>query len=73
MTVSAAYQGMTDTFVAKAGAPVTEEQVALLKQLAIDAFEPDAFRPHLTQSEAAQRIAALRAKLTLQDGPPHTL
>ena len=52
---------------------MTEEQVALLKQLAIDAFEPDAFSLRLTRSEAMQRIAALRAKLRLQDGPPHTL
>jgi hypothetical protein len=57
----------------KADAPMTEEQAALLKQLAIDAYEPEAFRLHLTQSEAAERIAVLRAKLKLQDGPPHTL
>jgi hypothetical protein len=57
----------------KADTPMTEEQASLLKQLAIDAFEPEAFRPHLTQNEAAQRIAVLRAKLKLQDGPPHTL
>jgi hypothetical protein len=53
-------------------APMTEEQAALLKQLAIDAFEPEAFYPHLTRSEAAQRIAVLKAKLKLQNGPPHT-
>jgi hypothetical protein len=64
---SSAYQVMI-----KADAPMTEEQATLLKQLATDAFEPEAFRPHLTRSEAAQRIAVLRAKLKLQDGPPHT-
>lgn len=52
---------------------MTAEQLAELKKLAVDAFEPDAFGPHLTQSEAAQRIAALRAKLKLQGEPPHTL
>ena len=71
--MGAAYQIMTDTSVTKADGPMTEEQVALLKQLAIDAFEPDAFSLRLTRSEAMQRIAALRAKLRLQDGPPHTL
>jgi hypothetical protein len=52
---------------------MTAAQLTELKKLAEDAFEPDAFGPHLTQSEAAQRIAALRAKLKLQNGPPHTL
>lgn len=69
----AACQIMTDTSVTKADGPMTEEQVDLLKKLAIDAFEPDAFSRRLTRSEAVQRIAALRAKLNLQDGPPHTL
>ena len=52
---------------------MTAAQLTELKKLAEDAFEPDAFGQHLTQNEAAQRIAALRAKLKLQDGPPHTL
>ncbi len=69
----AAYQIMTDTSVTKADGPMTEEQADLLKQLASDAFEPDAFNLRLTRSEAMQRIAALRAKLKLQDAPPHTL
>ena len=56
-----------------AGAPMSAEQAALLRQLAFDAYEPDAFRPHLTQMETAQRIAMLRAKLKLMDEPPHTL
>jgi hypothetical protein len=41
--------------------------------LADEAFEPEAYRDHLSQAEALRRIEALRAKLRLQDGPPHTL
>ena len=44
-----------------------------MKRLAQDAFEPDAFRPNLTRAEADERIAMLKAKLKLLDGPPHTL
>jgi len=57
----------------EANAPMTAGQAQRLKQLAHDSFELEAFRPHLTQGEATQRIAALEAKLKLQDGPPHTL
>jgi hypothetical protein len=64
---------MTETLSTGAGAPMTAAQQAELKQLAKDAFEPDAFGQHLTQDEAARRIATLRAKLKLQDEPPHTL
>ena len=53
--------------------PMTAVQAAELKQLALDAYEPDAFGPHLTQAEADRRIASLRAKLKLLDEPPHTL
>lgn len=53
--------------------PMTAEQAARLKQLAIDAYELDAFKPNLTQAEAQRRIAMLTAKLPLLDGPPHTL
>lgn len=56
-----------------ADAPMSADQAALLCRLAINAYEPDAFRPHLTQAEAARRIAMLRAKLKLMDEPPHTL
>ena len=52
---------------------MTAEQSALLRRLARQAFEPEAFGPHLTQVEAVRRIAALKAKLELLDGPPHTL
>jgi len=53
--------------------PMTEEQAARLKSLSERAFEPEAFKPTLDHAEAARRIAALEAKLSLQDGPPHTL
>jgi hypothetical protein len=53
--------------------PVTPEQAATLKQLAKVAYELDAFKPNLTCAEADIRIAMLKAKLKLLDGPPHTL
>ena len=53
--------------------PMTREQASRLKQLAIEALEPEAFSLRLTASEAALRIEMLQAKLRLQDGPPHTL
>jgi len=53
--------------------PMTAEQAALLRQLALDAYELDACGPRLTQAEAKRRIATLAAKLKLLDGPPHTL
>jgi hypothetical protein len=56
-----------------AGTPMSQDQCALLRKLAFDAFEPEAFNEHLTQTEAAMRIAMLQAKLNLMDEPPHTL
>ena len=53
--------------------PMTPEQAATLKQLAKAAYELDAFKPNLTRAEADIRIAMLKAKLKLLDGPPHTL
>jgi hypothetical protein len=55
------------------GARMTPEQTTLLRQLAFDGYEIDAFSEQLTQDEAARRIAMLQAKLRLIDGPPHTL
>jgi hypothetical protein len=55
------------------GQRMTAEQSLLLRQLARDAYELEAFSMQLTQSEAARRIAALKAKLILLDEPPHTL
>jgi hypothetical protein len=56
-----------------ADAPMNADQAALLKQLAIEAYELDAFQQKMTQRDAARRILMLRAKLKLMDGPPHTL
>ena len=56
-----------------AGERMTAEQAALLRQLAHDAYELDAFSAQLTQTEAAKRIAMLKAKVALQGAPPHTL
>lgn len=55
------------------GQRMTAEQSLLLRQLAREAYELEAFSAQLTQSEAARRIAALKAKLILLDEPPHTL
>lgn len=53
--------------------PMTPEQAETLRQLAQDALEHDAFSENLTRAEAAQRIAMLKAKLTLMSEPPHTV
>ena len=53
--------------------PMTAEQAARLRQLSIDAYEPEAFKEILTQAEAERRIITLSAKLKLLDEPPHTL
>lgn len=52
--------------------PMTPEQAAVLRRLAREAYDLEAFGEHLTQSEAARRIATLQAKLKLQGEPPHT-
>ncbi len=52
---------------------MTDKQAVLLRELAIDAYEPEAFRPNLTKAEAELRINVLKAKLKLMGGPPHTL
>ncbi|HYC17163.1 MAG TPA: DUF3072 domain-containing protein [Pseudolabrys sp.] len=52
---------------------MTTEQAVLLRKLAFDAYEPEAFRPNLTKAEAALRIDVLQAKLKLMSEPPHTL
>jgi hypothetical protein len=56
-----------------ANAPMSTAQANELRQLAIDAYEPDAFQQQLTAAEAERRIETLKAKLKLLDGPPHTL
>lgn len=53
--------------------PMTGAQASYLKTLAEQAHELDAFEETLTKAEASKRIDALKAKLKLLDGPPHTL
>ena len=53
-------------------ARMTTEQARLLRKLAFDAYEPEAFSPELTEAEAEQRISVLQAKLKLMSEPPHT-
>lgn len=48
------------------------EQASILRKLAFDAYEPEAFSSELTAAEAEQRIEVLRAKLKLMSEPPHT-
>jgi len=64
-------EAVDETLTAAPDAPMTEEQAALLKRLAHEAYDFEAFAPHLSQAEAARRIAGLRAKLKLQGEPPH--
>jgi DUF3072 family protein len=52
---------------------MTGAQASDLKALSEEAREPEAFKPNLSKAEASRRIDALKAKLRLQDGPPHTL
>ena len=54
------------------GERMTAEQLSQLRQLAQDAYEPEAFSEQLTRAEAAERIAVLRAKLKQLDEQPHT-
>jgi len=54
---------------AKSIGVMTSDQAIQLRQLAFDAYEPDAFRPNLTRTEAKRSIAALQAK-TETDGRP---
>ncbi len=67
------YDGAMSANTTAAELPMTAEQAGRLKRLAIDAYEPDAFKLNLTQAEAERRIAMLSAKLPLLDEPPHTL
>jgi hypothetical protein len=53
--------------------PMTGAQASYLRTLAEQAHELDAFSQGLSKAEASRRIDALRAKLKLQDEPPHTL
>jgi hypothetical protein len=50
--------------------PMTTDELMTAAQATYDL---DAFKPNLTGTEADKRIAMLKAKLKLLDGPPHTL
>jgi hypothetical protein len=52
--------------------PITGAQASYLKTLSEQAFEPQAYDETITKAEASKRIDALKAKLRLLDGPPHT-
>jgi hypothetical protein len=52
--------------------PMTGAQASYLKTLSEQAHEPEAYSERLTKAEASKRIDALKAKLRLYDGPPHT-
>jgi hypothetical protein len=52
--------------------PITGAQASYLKTLSEQALEPQAFDETITKAEASKRIDALKAKLGLLDGPPHT-
>lgn len=54
------------------GQPMTADQAALLKKLAREAYDLDAFSARLTEVEASRRIAMLQAKLQRLSEPPHT-
>lgn len=56
----------------KTVALMTAEQSKLLRRLAFDAYEPEAYSAHLTKAEAEQRIEVLQAKMKLISEPPHT-
>ena len=64
------YAGMPSK--SKVVAQMTAEQAALLRKIAFDAYEPEAFSPNLTKAEAERRIDILKAKLKLMGEPPHT-
>ncbi len=51
---------------------MTAEQDAELKQLSIEARDPQAYDPTLGPEEAATRVAALKAKLVLLGSEEHT-
>ena len=55
----------------KTVALMTAEQAKLLRRLAFDAYEPEAYSAHLTKAEAEQRIE-VQAKMKLISEPPHT-
>ena len=46
-------------------APMTPRQLAMLRTLSAEAYQPKLFEQNLTASEAERRIAALKAEIEL--------
>ena len=46
-------------------APMTPRQLATLRTLSVEAYQPKLFEKDLTSREAERRIAALRAEIEL--------
>lgn len=46
-------------------APMTPRQLATLRTLSVEAYQPKLFEKNLTAQEAERRIAALRAEIEL--------
>jgi hypothetical protein len=46
-------------------APITPRQLATLRSLSAEAYQPKLFEQNLTASEAERRIAALKAEIEL--------
>jgi hypothetical protein len=46
-------------------APMTPRQLATLRSLSAEAYQPKLFEQNLTASEAERRIAALKAEIEL--------
>lgn len=46
-------------------APMTPRQLAMLRTLSAEAYQPRQFERHLTAQEAERRIAALKAEIEL--------
>jgi DUF3072 family protein len=46
-------------------APMTPRQLATLRSLSAEAYQPKLFEKNLTAQEAERRIAALRAEIAL--------
>lgn len=52
---------------------MTPDQAVLLRQLAIEAYDADAFEERITRLDVEFRIALLRAKLRRIGEPPDRL
>ncbi|WP_249165638.1 DUF3072 domain-containing protein [Bradyrhizobium sp. AUGA SZCCT0431] len=46
-------------------APMTPRQLATLRSLSVEAYQPRLFEPNLTAKEASRRIDALKAEIDL--------